>query len=407
MLFVANHPNSLVDPVLVSAAADRPVRFLAKAPLFEERLVGPLVKAAGALPVYRRQDDPALVQRNASVFEQVHTALAGGDAVGIFPEGLSHSEPSLARLRTGAARIVLGAAERTGVEAAIVPIGIVLPQKDRFRSRAYVLVGRSLDLTDLYGRGEADVEAVRELTDRIENALRDLTINLERIEDGPLIACAEAVYAAELDLEQTPEERVRRMRQASERLRELREEQPERIEALLERLRAFVAALDALQLSPKGLEAVARPRAAVGWTARNLVFFLLAAPAGVVGSVIFFLPYFATDWIGRRPGLPPDIRSARKLLGGGALYLAWCGLLSVLLAWGFGIPAGIAAIVSLPLLALLTLAVRERWRDARREIRQYFVLLRSGDVREELLVQRRELGRMLESLRRENQGTEP
>ena len=407
MLFVANHPNSLVDPVLVTAAADRPVRFLAKAPLFEERLVGPLVRAAGAIPVYRRQDDPALAQRNTSVFEQVHSALARGDAVGIFPEGLSHSEPSLARLRTGAARIALGAAERANVEALIVPIGIVLPQKDRFRSRAYVLVGHPVDRQDLAGRGEADAEAVRQLTDRIEDALRDLTINLERIEDGPLIACAEAVYAAELDLDRAPEERVRRMRQASERLRELREDQPERIEELLGRLRSFSAALDSLELSPRGLEAEARPRAAVGWTAWNLVFFLLGAPVTLLGSVLFFIPYAATDWIGRRPGLSPDIRSARKLLGGGMLYILWCGLLSILATWWFGIPAGIAAAVSLPLLALLTLVVRERWRDARREVRQYFVLRRSGDVRDELLSRRGELARMLESLRREGSGIAP
>ncbi|MBK5098218.1 MAG: 1-acyl-sn-glycerol-3-phosphate acyltransferase, partial [Gemmatimonadetes bacterium] len=112
VLFVANHPNSLIDPVLVAAAADRPLRFLAKAPLFEERLVGPLMRASGSIPVYRRQDDPELMDRNASVFEAVHSALAEGAAVGIFPEGLSHSEPSLVRLRTGAARIALGAADR-------------------------------------------------------------------------------------------------------------------------------------------------------------------------------------------------------------------------------------------------------------------------------------------------------
>ena len=112
VLFVANHPNSLIDPVLVAAAADRPLRFLAKAPLFEERLVGPLMRATGSIPVYRRQDDPDLMDRNASVFEAVHAAIADGAAVGIFPEGLSHSEPSLGRLRTGAARIALGAADQ-------------------------------------------------------------------------------------------------------------------------------------------------------------------------------------------------------------------------------------------------------------------------------------------------------
>lgn len=60
LLLLANHPNSLVDPALVTAAARRPVRFLAKAPLFTHPLVGWLVRGSGAIPVYRRSDDPAL-----------------------------------------------------------------------------------------------------------------------------------------------------------------------------------------------------------------------------------------------------------------------------------------------------------------------------------------------------------
>ncbi len=404
VLFVANHPNSLIDPVLVAAAADRPMRFLAKAPLFEERLVGPLVRATGSIPVYRRQDDPDLVDRNASVFEAVHAALADGAAVGIFPEGLSHSESSLARLRTGAARIALGAADQTGTVVPIVPIGIVLRQKDRFRSKALVLVGSPVLWSDLQGSPEDDVEAVRELTSRIEDALRDVTVNLERIEDGALIECAEAVYSAELGLHRTQKERVRRMRQATDSLRNLRQENPDRVKDLLAHVQGFADSLSVLGLSPRGLEATVRPRAAVGWSTRNLVFFLVGAPIAFVGHALFLVPYQLTDWFARRPGIPPDIRSARKLLGGGVLYLLWCALLALLAGWLFGIPAGIAAAVTLPLVALITLAVRERWRDAREEVRRYFMLRRTGDVRSRLLERRRELAVRLERLRREISG---
>jgi 1-acyl-sn-glycerol-3-phosphate acyltransferase len=401
VLFVANHPNSLVDPVLVTAAADRPLRFLAKAPLFEERLVGPLMRATGSISVYRRQDDPDLMARNASVFEAVHRALAGGAAVGIFPEGLSHSEPSLARLRTGAARIALGAAEQGGVIVPIVPVGIVLRQKDRFRSKALVLVGRPVNWRDLHGRAEEDADAVRELTDRIERSLRNVTINLERAEDGPVIECAESVYAAEFSLERASKERIRRIRQATDTLRTLRREQPEAAEEIFASLREFADSLSVLGLSPRSLEAVARPRAAVSWSIRNLVFFLAGAPVAFVGHVLFLVPYQLTDWFSRRPGIPPDIRSARKLLGGGALYLIWCALLALLAGWLFGVPAGIATAVTLPLVAVITLAVRERWRDARRDTRRYLVLRRTGDVRGRLLERRRELAEELERLRRE------
>jgi len=401
VLFVANHPNSLVDPVLVTAAADRPLRFLAKAPLFDERLVGPLMRATGSIPVYRRQDDPDLTDRNASAFAAVHSALARGAAVGIFPEGLSHSEPSLARLRTGAARIALGAAEQGGVIVPIVPVGIVLRQKDRFRSKALVLVGRPVNWRDLHGRAEEDADAVRELTDRIERALRNVTVNLERAEDGPVIECAELVYAAEFGLERASRDRIRRIRQATETLRTLRREHPEAAEEIFASLREFTDSLAVLGLSPRGLEAVARPRAAVKWSVQNLIFFLAGAPISFLGHALFLVPFQLTDWFSRRPGIPRDIRSARKLLGGGALYLIWCVLLSLLAGWLFGIPAGIAAAVTLPLVALITLAVRERWRDVKRDTRRYLVLRRTGDVRGRLLDRRQQLASDLERLRRE------
>ena len=386
--------------MLVTAAADRPLRWLAKAPLFDERLVGPLVRATGSIPVYRRQDDPDLVERNASVFESVHYALAGGAAVGIFPEGLSHSEPSLARLRTGAARIVLGAAERGSAVVPIIPVGIVLRQKDRFRSKALVLVGHPVKWDDLQGRPEDDTEAVRELTDRIERALRDVTINLERVEDGPVIECAESLYAVEFALERAARATVRRLRQATEALRTLRVEDPAAAADVFARIRGFADSLAVLGLSPRSLETAIRPRAAVSWSVQQLLFFLIASPLAFAGQIVFLVPYQLTDWFANRPGIPRDIRSARKLLGGGALYLIWCVLLAFLLGWKYGLPGGIAAAVTLPLLALITLVTRERWRDARADVRRYFVLRRTGDIRSGLLEHRRELALDLERLRR-------
>ena len=44
VLVVADHPNSLVDPLIVFRIAGRPTRPLAKAPLFEHALVGPILR---------------------------------------------------------------------------------------------------------------------------------------------------------------------------------------------------------------------------------------------------------------------------------------------------------------------------------------------------------------------------
>jgi len=81
VLLVANHPNSLLDPFLVTVAGRRPVRFLAKAPLFSDPLIGWGVRAVGAIPVYRRMDDPAQTGRNEETFRAVHAALLAQEAM--------------------------------------------------------------------------------------------------------------------------------------------------------------------------------------------------------------------------------------------------------------------------------------------------------------------------------------
>ena len=177
LLLVANHPNGLIDPMLVSAAARRPLRYLAKAPLVTGRF-GWLFRSVGSIPVYRQQDDPSQMERNADSLREAEAALQGGAAIALFPEGISHDSPSLTSLKTGAARIALGAAAKGDTPISIVPVGLVLRDKPAFRSEAHVIVGDPVEWGDLASRGASDQEAVRTLTSRIEEGLRAVTVNL-------------------------------------------------------------------------------------------------------------------------------------------------------------------------------------------------------------------------------------
>ena len=108
VLFVGNHPNSLIDPMLVIATCGRVVHFAAKDTLFRNRVARALFTALGAVPIRRRQDHGHAQIDNSDAFAALYAALAGGGCIGIFPEGLSHDGTELARLRTGAARLALG-----------------------------------------------------------------------------------------------------------------------------------------------------------------------------------------------------------------------------------------------------------------------------------------------------------
>ena len=117
VLLLPNHPNSLLDPALVWATTGRDVRFLAKSTLFDGPF-GLVLRGAGAIPVYRRIGSGVDTSKNVETFAAVSAAFAAGDAVCIFPEGISHSTGRLEPLRTGAARMTLDAgAPRHGSRA--------------------------------------------------------------------------------------------------------------------------------------------------------------------------------------------------------------------------------------------------------------------------------------------------
>ena len=110
VIFVLNHPNGLIDPGFLLCLAPRRVSFLAKAPLFRMPVIGIFCRAFEAIPVHRRQDEGSDPSHNRETFETARAVLARGGAIAICPEGKSHSDPKLRPLKTGAARIALGAA---------------------------------------------------------------------------------------------------------------------------------------------------------------------------------------------------------------------------------------------------------------------------------------------------------
>src|ERR1041384_6895777 len=143
VIFVLNHPNGLIDPAFLLCLAPRRVSFLAKAPLFRMPIIGAICRAVEAIPVHRRPDMGYDLSQNAETFEAARAVLLRGGTTAVFPEGGSHSDPKLRPLKTGTARIALGAAaalpERLVLQ--IVPAGLYYRAKQTFRSAALLHFG--------------------------------------------------------------------------------------------------------------------------------------------------------------------------------------------------------------------------------------------------------------------------
>lgn len=399
VLLVANHPNSLLDPVLVVAAARRPVRFLAKAPLFTDPKVSWLVRAAGAIPVYRRADDPAQMEKNLDTFRAVYAGLGEGAAVGIFPEGVSHSEPALAPLKTGAARIALGALALTGRTFPVVPIGLVNREKEVFRSEAQVLVGQPIPWDDLATRGPGDPDAVRTLTGRIATGLRKVTVNLDAWADLPLVECVLEIWDAESGADRSAPSRVARLEVITDTLGAIRSDPASRWSDLVREAGDYCRRLRRLRLSPRDLDADVRARAGLRWSVRRA--HLLTLPAvltALAGLLVFSVPYWATGRIAGVMRPDHDQRSSYKLLVGIAVYAVWVGLLGAAVGALVSWIAGTVTLLLAPAIGLMGLILRERWRGAWDDVRRFFLLRSRVALIAALRERRRSLAAKLRAL---------
>lgn len=399
VLVVANHSNSLMDPALIVVAAGRPVRFMAKAPLFTYPGLGWLVRAVGSVKVYRTQDDPRSVRQNYDVFRDVHQALADGYALGIFPEGTSHSASRLKPLKTGAARIALGAAQRIGRAFPIVPFGLVFRDRRTFRSAARVIVGASPAWDDLAQRGPADKDAVRELTRRIEASMRAVTLNLWDWTDEQLVRCAARVWHAEFGGPPDPKAEMERLQVTTEALARLRSGDDHAWRRVARALRGHDRLLSRLGLSPATLKVQLSGEAAAVWMLRRIPLLLLL-PLAAMGLALFWLPRELAGRLGAKLAITEgeDAVPTFRVLYGAVIFLLWFLLLAVGAGLAAGAVAGLATFVALPAVAFAALYVSE-WRDfSWHALRRFWIMRFHRERVAELRERQRALADELRSL---------
>jgi 1-acyl-sn-glycerol-3-phosphate acyltransferase len=392
VLFVGNHPNGLIDPGLVFILSRRHVTFLAKAPLFRMPVLGWILKGLDALPVYRKQDDPTQMSRNEGTLDAAKGALVQGRAITIFPEGKSHSEPSLAELKTGAARIALSAAKE-GAPVRIVPVGLTYEDKHLFRSEVLIEVGAPIEVKDfLSASPSGEPEAVQRLTETIAAGLRSVTLNLEQWEDLPLIRMAEQLYA----FRQGGKVEHERLKYWAQGLRLFRSERPDHHDRMRGELMSFQRRLELVRADPKDLTLAYQPGAVTRFVLKNLVALVFGLPLYAVGVALFYLPYLVPRWASRKAEL--DMQATVKFLV--AFFMAlvcWAGLTVGAGVWG-GWPWGLVAFVGVPPLALFTLYFSERWLEVLRDVAVFFTLGGRARLKALMLAEGERLGAEVERL---------
>jgi len=399
LLIVANHPNALIDALLVGTTLSRRILLTAKATLFDTPALSALLRAVGVVPLRRAKDESHGAEgqvsrhRNAEAFRSVTTALQRNAAVLIFPEGISHDEPSIAPLRSGAARMAIQAHSEGVRGIQLLAVGLIYEEKERPNSDVLVRVGDPI-LLDSWLSAQ---ENASELTQAIDAKLRAVTLNFataERAERAVRLARILSALATEplpvdhprsLDAEADLANRIERATDA------LADASPE-LNVAADTLSLRLATLQQ-ELHDRGIE-LEDVRISTRWNAGTRFAFregpllLLSGLAYVFGRLTHWIPLrlaraLALRSLRRDPSR--DQPAMRTIIFGLVSVIVWYVLQFAILSYLVG---PVAAIVWLLLIFVSAHALRRgggRLGRAMRRARTFFALRSDGALQEQLI----------------------
>ncbi|MFN0248588.1 MAG: 1-acyl-sn-glycerol-3-phosphate acyltransferase [Kofleriaceae bacterium] len=402
VLFAGNHPNSLIDPILIITTCGRKVHFAAKDSLFKGRIMRAILNGLGAVPVARKDDHDGTrasatpkTERDAgerksandAAFDNMFRVLGDGGAIGIFPEGLSHDESQLAKLKTGAARLALGGATKNEQPVTIVPCGLTFIHPKRFRSRVLVQYGTPIVVEP--GKG-TDKDIVAAVTGDLDGAIRRLTINAP---DWDTVRALDVVRRLYQPQEISIEDRVELARRFNQYYGSVAADP--RVLSVMARVRAYQQKLDELGLTDRELARDLSKVEISGRMLRHLILVMFWLPLTAPGAPLHLPTVAFARLAGPRLTPRKDVVATTKLVIGMLLVLLSYGAAVTFFAIQMNWRWALAAAIILPLSGWATLRVLDRLRLVRRAVG---VLLRQMRFRTEVKALRAERRKLSEDV---------
>lgn len=381
MIIVTNHPNTFMDPLVVAGNIKPQVYFLANSSIFGSGIVKKILKKLHMIPIQRKIDTNKEKVDNNKIFEQCYNFLGKGGTLLIFPEGTSIRERRLRKLKTGTARIALGAMAKYNfdVDLKIVTIGLNYSNPESFRSEVFLNVDEAISVKDFKGSYEKDdFQAAVELTEKIREQLEEhIIVTKNEIEDR-LAKEIETVYkpqlSEELHLSDKEKEQDFLISQGIvDAVHHFETHEPERIKAFRPKIDAYLNDLERVKLSDEYFKKEKQGKSIFWASLQTLLYFVLGFPLFIYGLLNNYIPYI----------IPSQVAAKIVKLSKVEEYTAPVMMITGIFSFGFFYPLQIilfqvffksfwltlAYTVSLPLSGFFTLfyanylhTTRDKWR---------------------------------------------
>ncbi|WP_048921568.1 lysophospholipid acyltransferase family protein [Rufibacter radiotolerans] len=412
LIVVSNHPNTLMDPVVTASLMKQDIYFLAKSSFFKPGIQGWLFHHLFMIPVYRREDvgDTGTVQNDAT-FAKCYEFLGKGGTLMVFPEGNSFMQRRLRPLKTGTARISLGAEAQHNFHLGlrIVPVGLNYSDPSRFRSDVFVNVGEPIHVKE-YAEAYAQdpFKAAHLLTDHLKERLESLIIHTETEEEDELARQIEAVYQDTLTQElhlpsSATKERFNFTKAIVQSIKYFEARQPERVHQLRTNLTEYFQHLESVGLVPEAFKKAPAKRTVAWGTVKTIVYLLLGFPVYLFGLVHNYLPYILPAKIAR--SLTKDIEFYAPIMMTVGMFTF--PIFYALVGWAVHTWLGLSGwalvgyLVALPITGFFVLHYWHRIHVARRHWIFFTLFYRRTTVLQSLLEKRNRLIQELEKARAE------
>lgn len=398
VLLASNHPNALVDALVIGCTLRRPVTLTAKATLLDNPITRRLLRAAGVVPLRRASDDARNgasgildPSRNAKAFTAVLDVLEQGGIVLVFPEGKSHSDPELAPLKTGLARMALMARDERRLTVPIIPVGLTFERKWEPRSRVLMYVGKPVSADAV----APNADAATGLTDRVNAGLREVTLNFPTLDDARQVLAVSMTLTGVLDVFRplrAPDpplaESVRvaqRINAIAPRLPELEPTVAVRVQRFLERFAEFEQAIQENAIAASDVQMDTGVGAGAWFVIRELLIGAVAGPLALWGRANHWLPVRIARCLALRRSRTPDEPAMNTIVAGLVLVLIFYGAQTILVGWMFGWITTLAYAISLPISATWDFRYADRLHRAVARVRTYVRFRRDRRLHDHLL----------------------
>jgi len=324
VIFVANHNSAFMDPILLAVHIKRPIYFLARGESFKSKLVSTLFGWLHMIPIYKPDISPDEVHKNKVIFQKCFDHLSQGKTIMIFPEGVSETVRNLRPIKTGTARIALGAEQQNDFKMGIqiLPIGINYSNPHYFRSDVFVHFGSLITLDEYQSAYNQDpIAAVQQLTAEIKVRLEQMIVIVKDESTEQLVADIERLYRSTLREELPQEHKASQdfylSRQIVEAVAYNKQTRPKAALKFQQQIRGYFETLDQLNIR----DTVVRSPKRYSRSLWKLPYFILGFPVFIYGVLVNIIPYKTAEFLSRKITVRKDFIGSMKLAFGLFVFL--------------------------------------------------------------------------------------